>query len=278
MLIDSIIKDVGILPKQKKMIPISAQKLLHHHLDSPPHNPNTFNYRSVIGKLNYLAQISRPDIQYAVHQCARFSSNPREQHTEAVKYLAKYLNNTRGQGFSFIPNRSKSIECYADADYCGNWSPEFASIDPATAKSRSGWLITYADCPVWWASKMQTHVATSTTMAEYIALSSALRDVIPVMELLEEFMSRGYKLLSSEPRVYCKAFEDNSGALEIARMPKMRPRTKAINVVYHHFREHVRLGKVAIYPIASVDQKADIMTKPLVQNVFLNLRKAICRW
>jgi len=95
VLIDSIIADIGILPSQKKLIPINAQRLLDHHLTSPPHNPNAFNYRSAIGKLNYLAQISRPDILYAVHQCARFSSNPREEHTAAIIYLAKYLNNTR---------------------------------------------------------------------------------------------------------------------------------------------------------------------------------------
>ena len=97
----------------------------------------------------------------------------------------------------------------------------------------------YAGCPVCWASKLQTRVATSTTMAEYIALSSALRDVIPIMELMDELKDRGYELISTEPKVYCKAFEDNSGALEIARLPKMRPRTKAINVIYHHFREYV---------------------------------------
>lgn len=46
---------------------------------------------------------------------------------------------------------------------------------------------------------MQTDVATFTTMAKYIALPLALRDEIPVMELLDEFMSHSYTLLSSEP-------------------------------------------------------------------------------
>ena len=106
---------------------MSAQKLLHHHLGSPPHNPCHFNYRSVVGKLNYLAQISRPDICYAIHQCAK--------HTEAIIYLAKYLNSSQGLGFRFLPNLSKSIECFADADFCCNWDKEFADVDPATAKS-----------------------------------------------------------------------------------------------------------------------------------------------
>ena len=113
-------------------------------------------------------------------------------------------------------------------------------------------------------------------MAEYIALSSALRDVIPIMELLDEMKGRGYELLSTEPKIFCTAFEDNSGALEIGRLPKMPPRTKAINVVYHHFREYVRMGLIKIYDISTENQIADIFTKPLVQNTFLRHRVKIC--
>ena len=123
---------------------------------------------------------------------------------------------------------------------------------------------------------MQTHVSTSTTMAEYLALSRALRDVIPIMELLDEFKDSGYNLLSMEPKVYCTAFECNSGALEISRLPKMRPRNKAINSVYHHFREYVCLGQVSILPVSTMDQLADMITKPLTQNIFQKLRKAVC--
>ena len=271
-----IIDDVGLGPKATtKPIPMCAQRLLHHHLDSPAHDESRFSYRSVIGKLNYLAQCSRPDIVYAVHQCARFSSNPRQEHTWAVEYLVRYLKGTPELGVKFTPDPTKSFECYADADYCGNWSKAFADVDPSTAKSRSGWIILYAGCPVIWASKLQTHIATSTTMAEYLSLSSALRDVIPLMELLDEFNERKYDLISAEPKIYCKAFEDNSGALEIARLPKMRPRTKAINVVYHHFREYVRLGLISIYPVSTDDQLADIFTKPLTQNTFVRFRKLL---
>ena len=46
------------------------------------------------------------------------------------------------------------------------------------------------------------------------------------------------------PRVHCTVFEDNSGALELARLPKIRPRTKHINQAYHHFREHVERREI----------------------------------
>ena len=56
----------------------------------------------------------------------------------------------------------------------------------------------------------------------------------------------GYDLISTDTIVYWKSFKDNSGALEIARLPKMCPRNKAINVVYHHFQDYVRLGMIKI--------------------------------
>jgi hypothetical protein len=111
-LTQQIIEDVGLGPKSTtKPIPMCAQRLLHHHLDSAPHDKRKFKYRSVIGKLNYLAQCTRPDIVYAVHQCARFSSNPRQEHTDAVEYIARYLKGTSDLGLHFKLDTSKSFEC-----------------------------------------------------------------------------------------------------------------------------------------------------------------------
>ena len=195
----------------------------------PPFELN-FNYRSAVGKLNYLAQTTRPDIMYATHQVAKYSSDPRHSHGEAILYLVRYLKKTRDLGIRFKPNPGKGFECYCDADFAGNWNKQFAAVDPSTSKSRSGWIVFYAGCPVCWASKLQSQVALSTTEAEYIAMSQALRDVIPIMDLLQEMRKRNFQVLCTEPHVYCKVFEDNSGALELARLPKLRPRTKHINI------------------------------------------------
>ena len=41
----------------------------------------------------------------------------------------------------------------------------------AAVLSRTGFVISYAGCPIYWASKLQTEIALSTTEAEYMALS-----------------------------------------------------------------------------------------------------------
>ncbi len=107
-------------------------------------------------------------------------------------------------------------------------------------------------------------------------MSQALHDVIPVMNLLQEMREQKFQVICNTPYVYCKVFEDNSGALELTRLPKLRPRTKHINVCYHHFREHVRKGLIKIFPIDTKDQIAHVLTKALTQNNFQHHRRYMC--
>jgi hypothetical protein len=82
------------------------------------------------------------------------------------------------QGLIFKPT-DHSFKAWADAAFGGLWDKETAAKSPVMAKSRTGYLIMYADCPTMWASQLQTEYALSTTEAEYIALSTALRHVLP---------------------------------------------------------------------------------------------------
>ena len=150
--------------------------------------------------------------------------------------------------------------------------------DIDTARSRTGYIILYAACAIIWAAKLQTEIALSTTEAEYIALSTALREVIPLIDLLQELLRRTSLEPLTQPTVHCKVFEDNSGALELATVPKMRPRTKHINVKYHHFREHVRRKPIRIQKIDSENQLGDLFTKPCATHLFVKFRKAIMGW
>ncbi len=78
--------------------------------------------------------------------------------------------------------------------------------------------------------------------------------------------------------MHCTVFEDNSGALELARVPKMRPRTKHIGLKMNHFREPVRNGTITPVAIDTKEQPADIFTKPLAKDAFQYLRNKICGW
>ncbi|KAL7475680.1 hypothetical protein ACHAW6_001591 [Cyclotella cf. meneghiniana] len=72
-------------------------------------------------------------------------------------------------------------------------------MDPRTAKCRSGWMVFYAACPIIWASTLQSQVALSMTKAEYIGMPLALRDIIPLMELIMEMRECKFDIANMQP-------------------------------------------------------------------------------
>ena len=84
-----------------------------------------------------------------------------------------------------------------------------------SAKSRSGWVIMVGECPVTWASKMQTETALSTMQAEYVALSSTMRDLLPFKDLIVEITSNMGLKAEKISRIRTTVWEDNNGALRI---------------------------------------------------------------
>jgi hypothetical protein len=283
-LIQQILDDLGMKPNTKtkdKAAPSST--ILRHDLNGEPFDGD-WDYRSVIGKLNFLEKSTRPEIAYAVHQCAMFSSNPKKSHANAVRYLCCYLAGTNDKGLILRADPNKSFEVHVDCDFTGNWVKEDAMNDPSTAKSRTGYIISYGGCPVLWASKLQTEVVLSSTESEYVGFSESLRIAIVMMNLLIEMKLFGIKIPSAYPKVFCKLFEDNAGAIHLAKVPKLRPRTRHINQKYHHFREWVKStsingkGMIEIFPIDTSEQPADLLTKPLDLASFQKHRLAIMGW
>ena len=142
----------------------------------------------------------------------------------------------------------------------------------------------YAGCPIAWQSKLQTEIALSTTESEYISLSQATRSLLFLLELFQEVKDLGLDFTFPKAQVYATCFEDNAGCLELAKAPKLRPRTKHIAVKYHHFRSHVfnkdsnPHGKLHLRYVNTKDQLADIFTKGLNESSFEKLRGIICGW
>jgi hypothetical protein len=238
---------------------------------------DSFNYASVVGMLQYLQGNTRPDITYAVSQVARFSYNPKASHGRAVKHIIKYLQGTRSRGLIYKPKGELSIDCYCDADFAGMYGHE-TPHDPISVKSRTGYIITLAGCPLIWKSKLQTQIALSTTESEYLSLSESMRELLPLRELMIE-LSTAMKL-DKKIKVVTKStvFEDNNGCLVLAQSPRMTPRNRHIAVPMHHFRSRVHDGSVSIEKIDTKVQLGDLFTKGVDIETFERLRKLIMGW
>eukprot|EP00956_Cyclotella_meneghiniana_P035535 scaffold115810_cov49-Cyclotella_meneghiniana.AAC.1 len=229
----------------------------------------TIHYASVIGMLLYLSGHSRPDIAYAVHQCARYTFKPTTRHVAALKRIGRYLKGTKSQGLILKPSKDLNIDCYPDADFAGFYSHEDKQ-DPHCVRSRTGYVILLANCPVLWKSKLQTEIALSKMEAEYVALSHSCKDPFPLIDQIRELASSVGLPVKDTTNMHIKIHEDNVGALTLSKLePKrMTPRSKHYAIKYHWFREQIGPRNIELVKVASSEQLGDIFTKGLTAQPF----------
>lgn len=254
----------------------AATTPLSADIDGEPFDEK-WEYASIVGMLMFLANNTRPDIAYATHQCARFTHAPRKSHALAIKKLVRYLQGSKLKGLILKPTKDLSIDCYVDADFAGLYGHE-DSQDPISVKSRTGYVLLLANCPVLWVSKLQSLIAASTMEAEYVALSQSMRDLIPMRRMMTLVCNTILGKGKYTAKIYSTVFEDNNGALTLARAPRMTPRTKHFGIKYHFFHEYVEKGDIQLQKVETTEQKADIFTKGLVLVLFEKLRGLLMGW
>ena len=76
-------------------------------------------YRSMIGSILYLTT-SCPNICYNVGVCARYQSNHKESHINAVKRIIRYVSGTLDYGIRYSKDSNVSFVGFSDADWAGN--------------------------------------------------------------------------------------------------------------------------------------------------------------
>jgi hypothetical protein len=275
-LIEKVIKYVGLPDAKPKSTPAAAAPLGSDKQGVPFHE--TWSYPAAVGMLLYLSSNTRPDIQFAVHQVARFSHAPKQSHAQALKQIIRYLQGTKTRGIRFEPNLKSGLDCYVDADFAGLYGYE-DDQDPVSVKSRTGFVLTLFGCPIIWSSKLQTEITLSSTAAEYVAFSMAMRELLPMRALLQELSTKLGLEFATRSLVRSTVFEDNQGCLSMFNSPKMSARNKYLSLKYHFFRSHIGKEKgIEAKWIETTKQKADIFTKGLPEAQFQTIRKLLMGW
>jgi hypothetical protein len=278
-LTERIVKALGLCSSFSTAIKTPAETSpLPKDIDGDAATGN-FNYAAVVGMLLYLSGHSRPDIAFAVHQCARYTFRPTKRHEQVLIRIGRYLKGTINRGLILNPTDSTTIDCYPDADFAGLYGHE-NSQDPHCARSRTGYIIMAFGCPVLWKSRLQTEIALSTMEAEYVALSTACKDLFPIVEMVKELAGSVGIDIKSVANMHINIHEDNVGALTLAKLEpaRMTPRSKHYAIKYHWFREHVHANRVNILKIDSKNQLGDMFTKGLARPAFEHLRYLLMGW
>ncbi|KAE8690124.1 hypothetical protein F3Y22_tig00110926pilonHSYRG00104 [Hibiscus syriacus] len=207
-----VLKRFGMNEKSK---PVSTPLAPHFKLDasmSPKDDVereymSKVPYASVVGSLMYAMVCTRPDISQTVGVVSRYMHDPGKEHWQAVKWILRYILNTIDVGLIFQQDRQdgQCVVGYCDSDYAG---------DLDKRRSTTGYVFTFAKAPVSWKSTLQSTVALSTTEAEYMAVTEAMKEAIWFQGLLGEL-----GMEQKHIKVHC----DSQSAIHLAKNQGYEP-------------------------------------------------------
>ena len=250
-------------------------------------------YQMLIGMLNWVVCIGRMDIAFSVASLSRFSACPRKGHLERVLrvfgYLKKYKNrrvvvdsrdpilcggkDALEKDYTelfkdFYPDASEELDAnlpiplvdeleittFADSDH---------AHDKVTRRSMTGLLILVGRTPVFFMSKRQGAIATSTYGAEFCAMRTATEEVISV-----RYMLRCLGVKVKHASLICG---DNMGVIQNCTIPDSLLKKKHVAIAFHKTRESAAAGICHPIKIRSEHNFADLLTKALTGKIFWTL-------
>ncbi len=190
-----------------------------------------------------------------IGKLSQYISDPANFHRKAVKHLIRYLRSSAALRLRYGPGQDAIIG-YSDADY---------AADRSDRKSTLGYVFTFAGGAISWRSTKQRSVATSTTEAEYVAISTSAKHALWLRQLLLDI---GFGKYIGTDSNAIRLLGDNQSSLSLIQNPQVHERSKHIDVCYHHIRDTVQRGLIRVDFTPSRSMLADGLTKPLPKPAF----------
>lgn len=212
-------------------------------------------YANAVGSLMYAMVYTRQDLAFAVSIVSRFMANPRRENWVALKWVLKYVKGTISKGLVFRKQQLKSehkqiIAGYVDSDYA-------ECLD--TRKSLTGFVFTAFGTAISWKASLQKVVSLSTTEAEYIALTEAIKEAVWLKGLVNEL-----QMDQTCVDIFC----DNQGAVHLSKNSFYHERTKHVDIRLHFIRDIIESGEVCVKKIHTDHNPSDMITKPVHSKKF----------
>ena len=245
-------------------------------------------YRGYIGSGNWMITLGRFDIHFAINTLSRYSGAPREGHMEAVRRVFGYLKKFN-KGRIIIDDSYPEVkappmeenrwsEMYPDAEIenpkdmpepRGKKARIMAYVDAdhahdlVTRRSVTGILLYVNNTPLKWTSKRQNTIETSTYGSELVAARLAVEQIL---EYRYKLQMLGVPV--DEPHIL---LGDNMSVVISCTQPSSHLKKKHNAISYHRVREIIATGKLEFRHVRSEANIADILTKPLPPDKFLEL-------
>jgi hypothetical protein len=283
------------VPKHEVHAPLEPGD--HPELDESPlcDAAQIKQYQSMIGDLQWAVSLGRMDIYCAVVALSPFRAMPRIGHLERAKRVYKFLRNYKKTSIKFrteMPN-------YDDLDYL---KPDFGHVyhpvaeevphnapdpkgkpilmttfvdanllfDMVNGRSATGIIHLLNKTPIDWYCKKQNTVETATYGSEFVALKTAIEQVIAMRQELRYFGA----LLTGPSVLFC----DNKAVVDTAMIPSFRLKKRHNILSFHRVREAISADIVRCYHIDGKQNPADILTKHRSSREWYELMKPLIFW
>lgn len=240
-------------------------------------------FQSLIGILRWIVELGRVDICLEVSMLSSCLAMPRKGHLQQLFHILAYLKQHHNAELVFDPSDPVVDEnSFEERDWA---SSEFGHVqgkeelppnmpeprgqgfvmrakvdadhasDSVSRRSRTGFLVYLNSALIYWMSKKQTSVESSTFGSEFIAMK----------QCCEYLRGLRYKLrmmgIPCEGPAYI--YGDNQSVLANTTIPDSTLKKKSQSIAYHFVREGVARSEWRTTYINTHDNEADLLTKVL---------------
>ena len=218
----SLLKKKGLEPNfnEKSIVPTIEEKISEKFIEKFEVKEKSV-IQSEIGSLWWLAQISRPDIFYALHRCAKMVNTPSKLLSARLSQIFSYLTQTFKIGlvYSFpdFEKLSRPLSGFADAAFAAE----------NNVNSRVAYFYQFYGNLISWSSENPSRMMTSSTEAECRALTHFSKENVWQRQIQGEL-----KLYDTSPAT--RVYEDNTSTISLAHndgVPHKRSKHFGIRVV-----------------------------------------------
>ena len=237
-------------------------------------------YQEIVGQLRWAVELGRVDILLETSLMSSYLAMPREGHLEQLLHIVGYLKSHKKMRILFDashpkikeswfqeydwfdfyrdakepipPNAPEArghdvvITCFVDANHATNQKDR---------RSQTGILIFINKAPIWWYSKRQSTVETSTFGAEFCAMKVA----VEMIEALRYKLRMFGVPIDGATNVFC----DNEAVYKNTSVPESTLKKKHHSIAYHRCREAVAAKTIRVAKQGTEKNLADLFTKVL---------------
>lgn len=243
--IESLCEEMGMVHCKGASTPIADDNLFDCETENLCSKYDASSFRSALGTLLHIANMTRPDIQYAVNRLCRHMTNPSQNALASLKHLVRYTSRTKSASLFFLKEGHLNLTASSDSSW-GNIT---------SSKGSSGILFMINDSPIAWWSKKQTITAQSTCESEYAALT--------MLDVAAQWLKPLYEELFRTPPKPIINEIDNTAAIIIANSNKISARNRYFIMRHGTVRDAIKTNSIKLKYTPTDLCKADGLTKTL---------------